>query len=152
MAEKETPQWQDAVGEPHLYDVLMTRVYIADSKPDIRSAFRLLMRDLQMDVVGESSDWVTTLANAPATGLDMLLVDLDLLPHSIPNTALDDLRKRCPTAMVIVLISGLDARKQAALLSGADAFISKAEPPDRVVDRLRSVGAAFSGVGRVADA
>jgi hypothetical protein len=38
-----------------------------------------------------------------------------------------------------VLISHLDARQQAALSVGADAFISKSEMPDRVAERLRTV-------------
>jgi len=39
--------------------------------------------------------------------------------------------------MVIVLISQLDARQQAALSAGADAFISKGELPERIAERLR---------------
>lgn len=42
------------------------------------------------------------------------------------------------SAVVIVLISQLDARQQAALSAGADAFISKGEMPDRVAARLRA--------------
>lgn len=145
----ETPQWPDAVGKFQLCDISMTRVYIADSKPDVRSAFRLLLLDLQMDVVGEASDWITTLADAPVTHLDMLLVDWDLLPQTYPNTALSELRKQCPSTMVIVLIIRLEARKQAALLSGADVFISKIESPDRVVERLRLIGATFSANGSI---
>ena len=44
-------------------------------------------------------------------------------------------------ALVIVLISHLDARQQAALSAGADAFISKSEMPDRVAG-LVTVAAA----------
>jgi DNA-binding NarL/FixJ family response regulator len=73
----------------------------------------------------------------------MLLIDWHLLPRSIPNTALDALRKVCPAAMVIVLISQLDARQQAAILSGADVFISKGESPERVSERLQSVAAGI---------
>jgi DNA-binding NarL/FixJ family response regulator len=71
----------------------------------------------------------------------MLLIDWNLLPQSIPNTALDTLRRVCPATMVIVIISQLDARQQAAILSGADVFISKGESPERVAERLRSVAA-----------
>jgi DNA-binding NarL/FixJ family response regulator len=71
----------------------------------------------------------------------MLLIDWDLLPNS-PTAALDELRRACPAALVIVLISHLDARQQAALSSGADAFISKGETPDRVAERLRAVAAS----------
>ena len=117
----------------------MTRVYIADAKPEERSALRVLVLDLKMEVVGEAADWPTTLAEAPVKRVDMLLVDWDLLPNS-PTAALDELAT-CPAAVVIVLISHLDARQQAALSAGADAFISKGETPERVAERLRAVAA-----------
>jgi DNA-binding NarL/FixJ family response regulator len=118
----------------------MTRVYLADGRPEERSALRLLLLDLNMEVVGEAADWSTTLVQAPVSRSDMLLVDWDLLPIS-PTAALEQLRKACPAALVIVLISHLDARQQAALSAGADAFISKGETPERVAERLRSVAA-----------
>ena len=120
----------------------MTRVFVADAKPAERSALRLLILDLKMDVVGEAADWPTTLAQAPVSRTEMLLIDWDLLPNS-PSAALDELRRACPAALVIVLISHLDARQQAALSAGADAFISKSETSDRVAERLRTVAASF---------
>jgi DNA-binding NarL/FixJ family response regulator len=114
----------------------MTRVYLADAQSEERSALRLLLLDLKLEVVGEAADWFTTLAQAPISRIDMLLVDWDLLPNS-PTAALEELRKACPAALVIVLISHLDARHQAALSAGADAFISKGETPERVAERLR---------------
>ena len=122
----------------------MTRVYIADAKPEERSALRLVLLDLNMNVVGEAADWVTTLAQAPVRRTDMLLIDWDLLPNSA-NEALDELRKTCPAALVIILISHLDARQQAALSAGADAFISKGETPERVAERLLAVAAGIRG-------
>jgi len=119
----------------------MTRVYLADAKLEERSALRLLLLDLMMEVVGESADWATTLAEVPVSRTDMLLVDWDLLP-SAPGAALEELRRACPAALVVVLISHLDARQQAALSAGADAFISKGETPERVAERLRSVAAS----------
>lgn len=118
----------------------MTRVYIADAKPEERSALRLLLFDLKMDVAGEAADWPTLLAQVPISRSDILLVDWDLLPPS-PGVALAELRTVCPAALVVVLISHLDARQQAALSAGADAFISKAETPERVAERLRAVAA-----------
>ena len=123
----------------------MTRVYVADAKPEERSALRLLLLDLKMEVVGEAADWFTTLAQAPTRRIDMLLIDWDLLPNS-PTAALDELRKACPAALVIILISHLDARHQAALSAGADAFISKGETPDRVAERLRLAAASVRPV------
>ncbi len=91
-----------------------------------------------MLVVGEASDWETTLAKAPATQLDILLVDWELLPDE-SGTALDLLRAACPGAIIVILISHMDARQQAALSAGADVFISKAESPERVAERLRGI-------------
>lgn len=121
----------------------MTRVFVSDAKPEERSALRLLLLDLKMEVVGEAADWFTTLVEVPVNRIDMLLVDWDLLPINEPGTALDQLRKACPGALVVVLISQLDARQQAALSAGADAFISKGETPERVAERLRAVVASM---------
>jgi DNA-binding NarL/FixJ family response regulator len=120
----------------------MTRVYVADALTEERSALRLMLLDLNMEVIGEAADWATTLAQAPISFTDLLLIDWNLLPRVSPNLALDQLRKACPATLVIVLISHLDARQQAALSAGADAFISKGETPERVSERLRSVAAS----------
>jgi DNA-binding NarL/FixJ family response regulator len=114
----------------------MKRVYLADSQFDERRAFRLLFQDLKMKVVGEAADWLTALAQAPATRPDMIMVDWGLVDGG-SGTQLAAMRKACPAAVVIVLISHLDARQQAALSAGADAFISKGETSDRVAERLR---------------
>ena len=143
MAEAQTPQSQDVAGEFALYYQYMTRIYLADEKPEERSALRLLLMDLNMDVVGEAADWFTTLVQVPISRVDMLLVDWDLLPINSPNVAIEGLRKVCPSALVVVLISHRDARTQAALSVGADAFISKDETPDRVAERLRAVAAGI---------
>jgi DNA-binding NarL/FixJ family response regulator len=132
----------DVAGECSLYYEYMTRVFLADSRPEERSAFRLLLQDLKMEVIGEAADWPTTLDQAPVSRADMLLVDWDLLPN-LPTSALNKLRKACPASLVIILISHLDARQQAALSAGADAFISKGEMPERVAERLRAVAASI---------
>jgi DNA-binding NarL/FixJ family response regulator len=118
----------------------MTRVCLADALRQERSALRLMLLDLKMEIAGEAADWSTTLAKAPTSRSDLLLVDWDLLPNA-PTEALGKLRKACPAALVIILISHLDARQQAALSAGADAFISKGETPERVAERLRIVAA-----------
>jgi DNA-binding NarL/FixJ family response regulator len=125
--------------------MIMTRVFVADAKPEERSALRLLLLDLKMEVVGEAADWSSLIAKAPTSPMEMLLVDWDLLPPS-PNDALEELRKICPAALLIVLISHLDARQQAALSAGADAFISKSEMPERVAERLRLAAASISNL------
>ena len=143
MADTNTPQTQDAPGEFVLYHECMTRVYVADALTEERSALRLMLLDLNMEVVGEAADWATALAQAPTRLTDMLLIDWELLPSTSPTLALNQLRRACPAALVIILISHLDARQQAALSAGADAFISKGETPERVAERLRVAAAGI---------
>lgn len=113
------------------------RVFLADSQTAERKALRTLLKGLKMDVVGEAADWPTTLAKAPQTSMEMLLVEWSMLPPDSGEQALQQLRLACPGAIVVVLISQLDAREQAARSAGADLFISKRETPERVADRLR---------------
>lgn len=112
----------------------MTRVFLADSQPELRAALRLMLMDMHMEVVGEAADWPAALVEAAGTQPDMVVVDWDMIPG---DSSLPALRATCPAAVVIVLISHLDARQQAALSAGADSFISKGETPERVSKRLR---------------
>ena len=115
----------------------MTRVLLAAPQPDARAALKLMLLDLSMNVVGEAADWPAALALASKIGPEMLLVDWDLITNE-GGGALSELRAACPEDVVIVLISQLDSRQQAALVTGADAFISKGEMPDRVAARLQA--------------
>jgi DNA-binding NarL/FixJ family response regulator len=120
----------------------MKRAFLADAQLDERSAFRLILQDLNMQVVGEAADWPTVLALAPATRPDLVVVDWGLVADE-SGAALPKLRESCPAAMVIVLISHLDPRHQAALSAGADTFISKSETSLRVTERLRDAVAGI---------
>ncbi len=124
----------------------MTRVYLADDLPDERSALRMMLLDLEMEVIGEAADWSATLANAPSTRLDMLLISWDLLPIGWGVEALAKLRAACPGAIVVVLASNLEARQQAALSAGVDVFISKNDTPERVALHLRLAAARVQAI------
>jgi DNA-binding NarL/FixJ family response regulator len=115
----------------------MIRVYVATAKPEERAALRLMLLDLDLQVVGEASDWFTTLAQAPATNFNLLLVDWDMLPMNAA-TGLQELRRSSQTyAIIVVLTSNLDSSKQAALADGADLFISKSEIPELMAGKLQ---------------
>ena len=96
-----------------------------------------------MQVVGEAADWPSVLALAPATRPDLVVVDWGLVADE-SGAALPILRQACPGAVVIVLISHLDPRHQAALSAGADSFISKGDTSLRVTERLRDAVASLN--------
>ena len=94
-----------------------------------------------MEVVGEACDWESASQLLPGSRSELLLVDWDLLqpPRSL---ALGELRKQCSTPLAVVLMSHHTAREQAAISSGADAFISTREIAGRVVEQFRAAAAS----------
>jgi len=115
----------------------MIRVYLADAMLTERSALRFMLLDLNMEIAGEADNWSTALVETPICHTDILIVDSELLPGS-SNIPLDEVRKACPKALIVILIGRLEARQQAALSAGADLFISKSEMPERVAEHLRA--------------
>ena len=138
MVGNHTPRPSNGTGKDFLYDASMTRVFLANAESDQRQALRELLQSLKMKIVGESIDWSTTLAMAPKTRLDMLLIDWSMFPTNTGDLSRTQLRQAFPNAIVVVLISHLDVRHQAAISAGADAFISKGEIPERMTERLQA--------------
>jgi DNA-binding NarL/FixJ family response regulator len=114
----------------------MTRVFLADPIVLDRFALRLFLKDLKMEVVGEAADWSTVLTLAPIRHTDILLVDWNLLPSPI-NVALEEIRAASSPALVIVILSYQNAHEQIALSAGANAYISKREMSNQIIERLR---------------
>ena len=115
----------------------MTRVFLADAESITSSAMRLLLTDMQMQVVGEAADWPSAMAQIATTNPDMLVVVWELPAGAYAGAVLAELRESSPNMRVVVLSSQLGAR-QAALHAGADAFITIGELPERVTERLRA--------------
>lgn len=108
------------------------RVLIADEKQKIRFALRLLLeREPGLSVVGEAEDLENLIAQIEAFHPDMVLLDWEL-PNINGENALHSMRKVYPNVDVIVL-SGRPEAKKAALAAGANAFISKGDPPERLL-------------------
>jgi len=115
----------------------MTNVYIADSQPDERSALRLMLSDLKMNIIGEAGSWDTLMEQMLDSNPDIVLVDWGLVGDE-SGLMMSKLRAICPVSSVIVLFSQWDPREQAALSAGADLFISKSETSRQVADHLQA--------------
>ncbi|MBM4428876.1 MAG: response regulator transcription factor [Chloroflexi bacterium] len=117
------------------------RVLLADDQPQVRSGLRLLLEHRPaVQVVGEVQDSTALLERMKVTCPDLVLLDGEL-----PGLAAADLllaiRSLCPQARVIVL-SGRPELRQAVLDAGADAFVSKGDPPECL---LAALGQATPG-------
>ncbi len=115
------------------------RVLLADDEPKVRSALRLILEQLkEVETVEEVTDAESLANRLQITSPDLLLVDWEL-PGLHPATSLSEIRRRAP--LKVIVLSGRLPAPQAALYFGADACLSKCEPPDRLFATLKAMGA-----------
>ena len=108
-------------------------ILLADDQAKVRSALRLLLEQQPgVQVIGEALNAAELLDQK--TCPDLVLLDWEL-PGLAPDSALHALRALCPRLKIIAL-SGRPQARQAALDAGADAFVSKIDPPERLLAAL----------------
>lgn len=107
------------------------RIVLADRQHRVRRALSLLLaRQPGWQVVGQAStaeELDQLLAN---TAADVLLLDWDLSVH----LALLGQRK---AGLRIIALSGQPEVREAATAAGADDFVSKGDPPERLLAAIR---------------
>ena len=114
------------------------RILLADDQPKVRSALRILLgQQPKVEVVGDVGEVESLLDQLDKACPDLILLDWGL-PGLSGNGRLSKLREHNPEIKVIVL-SGRPEDRRAALAAGADAFVSKVEPPARLLGTLRDV-------------
>ena len=120
------------------------RIVLADTRTNVRFALRALLRHrIESEVLGEAANAGELLAEVERLRPDLVLLDWDL--PGLGTDLLSNLRQTCPDLHVIVLGVRAEARVS-ALMAGADAFVSKTAPPERLVAALRR--AEREGEGR----
>jgi len=115
-----------------------TRILVADNDARVRSALQTLLRQEQgAIIIRESAD-----VGGLAMQVREFKPDLVLLDWELPGR---------PAAALLLALHGLDfspkvlvlsARPEAesdALTAGADAFVCKGDPPERLMDSFRSL-------------
>jgi len=135
-------------------EVNYMRILLVDDQSEIRSALRLLLeQENGMTVVGEVAKAEDLLSQVEATQPDLALLDWELpgLQDADPPTRfasaqrlLSELRARCPRLLVIAL-SGRPEARQVALAAGADAFVSKGDPAENLLQTLRAITEGTKG-------
>ena len=114
------------------------RILLADEEFNVRFALRtLLERQPGLEIVGEVDRSGELLSQAKTTCPDLVLLDWSFRGSAAAD-ALFALRKVWANVTVIVL-SGRPEARGAALSAGADAFISKTDPPEELLAAIRSV-------------
>ncbi len=121
------------------------RILLADEQTRVRLALQILLsQEPGVTVVGEVAEAADLLAQIRATRPDLVLLDWGL-PGLATIGSLSALHTACPNLSVIVL-SGRPEARQMALAAGADEFISKIDPPEKLLAAIHSMNAKNSGV------
>lgn len=122
------------------------RVLLADDSPEVRSALRLLLEQLDgYEIVGEAADTPALLSDCEALRPDVVLLDWELPGAQVFAEgeplrfgAVSALRALLPGVRVVAL-SVIPHVTGEALSAGADAFVCKSDPPSRLVETLAAL-------------
>jgi DNA-binding NarL/FixJ family response regulator len=117
------------------------RIIIADDQVRVRAAVRLLLgQHPGLDIIAEVDRPASLLPAIKAMRPDLVLLDWELDGPQTPGL-LAAIRRLSRPPLVAALSSEPEAR-EAALTAGADAFISKSDSPEQVLQTLRQLSQA----------
>jgi len=120
------------------------RVLLADDQTDVRWALRVLLQEEPgLSLVGEAIKTEELLAQSQIIQPDLILLDWEL-PGQPTKKMLMMLHALIPRPQIIAL-SGRSEARQAALAAGVDAFISKGDPPEQLLNILRQMRTKIDG-------
>jgi DNA-binding NarL/FixJ family response regulator len=119
---------------------MVLNILIGDAQPRVRFGLRLLLEQQPgWRVVGEAEDAQALLDHVCRGCPDLVLLDWEL-PGMPAQDLLAVIRQGCPRLWV-VLMSGRDELRHAALQAGADVFAYKADPPENLLRLIRELAA-----------
>jgi len=112
-------------------------VLLVDDQSKVRSAIRLLLEQQpDWNIVDEACNISELLNHVEHYCPDVLLLDWELPGYSVEKL-IRKLRSLCSDLFIIVLDSNPQTR-QPALEAGANEFVSKNDPPERLLDTIIS--------------
>ncbi len=112
------------------------RIVIADQDIEVRQALRLVCEAaLGLTVVAEASETHKLHSLLKATDPDIILLEWNL-PDVSPQNLMKQLHDD-ESLKIVIIGSHLEMRTE-ALEAGADGFISKGDPPDELLQLLRT--------------
>ena len=122
------------------------RILVADNDARVRSALQTLLKQEPGLVVGECSDLESLVVQTKEFKPDLVLLDWEL--RGRPATALLFAAHTPSFRPKTIVLSGRPESEQAALAAGADAFVSKADPPERLLSTLRELVRESRSLGK----
>lgn len=114
------------------------RMLIADDNRELRAALRLLLQELGVRTVTEAEDLAEAIATLRHIQADVVLLDWELPSGGFPgdHAAFVASVKAAVPARRVIAMSGRPEAENESVAAGCDAFVSRNEPPDRLVELL----------------
>lgn len=116
------------------------RILLADGQPNVRHALHVLLaRRPELDLVGDATDGCELKNLLSTTDPDLLILDW-MLPGLAEEGSIQAIRMIQPELKIIALSSRPEHGRE-AISAGADAFVSKIDPPEKLliaIDRFRN--------------
>ncbi|NIN96061.1 MAG: response regulator [Anaerolineae bacterium] len=114
------------------------RIVVGDRDARVRSALRILLREeSSVILVGESSDLPSLVAQVKELQPDLILLDWELSGR--PAAALLLARAKLKYQPKVIVFSARSESEEEILAAGADAFVSKTDPPEALLSAFREV-------------
>ena len=114
------------------------KILLADDNPDLLSALRLLLETrFDFKLISEARDMEHVLAQVEDTQPDCLIFDWELPGRPI-RERIAVLRTLMP-GLKIIVTSTREETKQVALSEGAEDFISKSNPPIKILEAIQNI-------------
>jgi DNA-binding NarL/FixJ family response regulator len=119
---------------------LVLNILIGDAQPRVRFGLRVLLQQQPgWRVAGEAAEAAALLDQVRRNCPDLVLLDWELPGMPAPQL-LAAIRLACPR-LAVVFMSGRDEVRQAALQAGADLFVYKADPPEKLIALIQGLAA-----------
>lgn len=111
------------------------KVLLADDQIKVRSALRLLLeQQADVEILGEAVDSTGVLDWVKVACPDLILLDWEL-PGLQAVQLVRAVGEACPGARIVAM-SGWPESRATALAAGVDVFVSKGEPPERLLSAI----------------
>jgi DNA-binding NarL/FixJ family response regulator len=118
------------------YKEISMRVILADSHPQILSALKIMLEEKsELELIGEAVDAQALIALVESDPPDLALIDWELPGKSI-NDLITELHAIESRPIVVVMGSKPEYGRM-LLKAGADAFVSKSDQPDWLLETLQ---------------
>jgi DNA-binding NarL/FixJ family response regulator len=109
------------------------RVLVADDQSNVRYGLTVLLEEQsEIEIMGEATNFKELLRLILAECPDLILLSWEL-PGLYGENLMKSMRLICSDVHIVVMSSQIEAAERAIEL-GADDFVSKAEPPERLLE------------------